>query len=659
MPDQIYKVKDPSGNVREIKGPAGATDDQVIEQAKKLFGDAPADRASQIPGAGVSADRNIGKPDEPVGIIDRLKGAGEAGLAIATSIPATVAGNVSGVVHALVSPQRGTAAGAQQGEERARDVSRALTYEPRTESGKSQLATVGEALNASKLAGLGPAEGVAAATAAGPVLKAAGTVAASGAEQAAGLVKAGAAKVGSVLKKAEPPMVGMGSAETADAALRTERAGQLPVPIKLSKGQETRTFEQQQFERETAKNAKEGEPLRRLFADQNEKVLQNFDHWVDETGMQSAGLRGTGQSVVDAVVAKAKKAKGEINAAYDNARKSGDMNEPIPTQKITDYLEAKRPEAINAPLLSSVEAKLAQLTKDTPGQITINDLEEVRKMVGRLADKDATAGHFGKEVKGLIDSMTDGMGGQEYQKARALRAQYATEFEDAAAVNKLITTKPGTRDRSVAYEDVFKHSVLNGSLDDVKNIRRTLQTAGDKGTQAWKDLQGQTVQHIKDEITSNVSTDINGNKVVSAAKLDRLVNELDRDGKLDYLFGKKGAQQIRDVNATAKDLFTSPPGSVNTSNTASILLGALDKVSSALSGVPVVGSSLNFASKQLKSRALQQQVSAAVNNPPPVQAAAPTSRLSTISAQPEVDLLKKLGPGVAGVGPALLNVQQR
>lgn len=37
MADQIYKVVDPSGKVREISGPSGATDDEIIAQAKLLF----------------------------------------------------------------------------------------------------------------------------------------------------------------------------------------------------------------------------------------------------------------------------------------------------------------------------------------------------------------------------------------------------------------------------------------------------------------------------------------------------------------------------------------------------------------------------------------------------------------------------------------------
>jgi hypothetical protein len=52
MADQIYKVRDPSGNIREIRGPAGASDEEIIARAKLLFGTpqaapAPAPAAAQ------------------------------------------------------------------------------------------------------------------------------------------------------------------------------------------------------------------------------------------------------------------------------------------------------------------------------------------------------------------------------------------------------------------------------------------------------------------------------------------------------------------------------------------------------------------------------------------------------------------------------------
>jgi hypothetical protein len=72
MADQIYKVRDPQGNIREIKGPAGASDDEVIAQAQALFA---------APSSGIPAPRRergffgtIGAPIEAVsqGIVSGL-----------------------------------------------------------------------------------------------------------------------------------------------------------------------------------------------------------------------------------------------------------------------------------------------------------------------------------------------------------------------------------------------------------------------------------------------------------------------------------------------------------------------------------------------------------------------------------------------------------
>ena len=41
MADQIYKVQDPQGNIREISGPPGASDNEVIARAQELFSTAP------------------------------------------------------------------------------------------------------------------------------------------------------------------------------------------------------------------------------------------------------------------------------------------------------------------------------------------------------------------------------------------------------------------------------------------------------------------------------------------------------------------------------------------------------------------------------------------------------------------------------------------
>ena len=51
MAEQVYKVRDPDGNLRKIRGPAGASDDEIIAQAQKLFAPAPAQaRINEVPG---------------------------------------------------------------------------------------------------------------------------------------------------------------------------------------------------------------------------------------------------------------------------------------------------------------------------------------------------------------------------------------------------------------------------------------------------------------------------------------------------------------------------------------------------------------------------------------------------------------------------------
>jgi hypothetical protein len=159
------------------------------------------------------------------------------------------------------------------------------------------------------------------------------------------------------------------------------------------------------------------------------------------------------------------------------------------------------------------------------------------------------------------------------------------------------------KDRAVALEDVFNHSILKGSFDDVQNVSKTLQTAGDNGKQAWKELQGQFVQHMKDEVTKSVQTNTAGNPIVSPAALDKLVKNLDADGKLDLMLGKKGAESIRTLNETTKNALVSVPEAVNYSNTASVVLAALDTILSASAGLPTpILTGGKYVAKKIKER---------------------------------------------------------
>ncbi|MDV2948686.1 hypothetical protein RZ540_19520, partial [Acinetobacter baumannii] len=115
--------------------------------------------------------------------------------------------------------------------------------------------------------------------------------------------------------------------------------------------------------------------------------------------------------------------------------------------------------------------------------------------------------------------------------------------------------------------------------------KRALLTAGEEGKQAWRDIQGQTLQEIKSAATSGVAPDAQGNQMISAAALNKAIKRLDDAGKLDYIFGPQGSEKLRAINEISKTLFTTPTSAaINYSNTAATLAAAMDIAMSGLSG---------------------------------------------------------------------------
>ena len=104
MADQIYKVRDPQGNIREIRGPAGASDNEIIAQAKKLFAAPqqaiPSAPPGQIPGAGPYVAPPPAAGGVPVGrqVIQTIRPAVEAAGAVGGATLGTAAAPGFGTV---------------------------------------------------------------------------------------------------------------------------------------------------------------------------------------------------------------------------------------------------------------------------------------------------------------------------------------------------------------------------------------------------------------------------------------------------------------------------------------------------------------------------------------------------------------------------------
>lgn len=554
--------------------------------------------------------------------IERVGGLVEPVMTALSGIGGGLAGSIAGLGKSLFGGKLGTAEGVQQGDKFGGEVANALTYQPRTETGKDRVRSLGELLNDSGIVGIPLPElntlSRAVSSGSGAVRNLAQTSAeAQGVADAA--VSANPGSLRDVLRAPTAPMAGGGAAVADQAAMRAQRAASLPVPIQLTKGQQDRTFGQVQFEREAAKTP-EGKAINDRYADQNRALQQNFESMADDTGMQASGPYSAGKGIVEALMAKKNAKKAEISTAYQAARDSGDMEPLVPTNSLLEFVDKNRSAARNAPILSSIEDEVNRLSGGT-GQISINDMEELRKMVGNLAQPGTPNAKYGGDAIRLIDSATLDKGGPMYQQARRLFENYSNEFTNRDVVDKILRMKPGTKDRAVAYEDVFNNSILTASADDVRHLFRSLQAhpanmatdVVEAGQQAARELRGAAVNYIKDKAFSNAGADVAGNVVGSEAKLKRAINELDKDGRLDIIFGKQGAQQMRDIRDIATDLYTSPTGTVNSSNNANRIVAALDKAAGLAGSVPGLGGALKWTAKRAESKELSRKVDQALN----------------------------------------------
>lgn len=624
----------------------------------------------QIPGAPVPKDRlppdttTIPPPANNPGLIDKAIGTGEAGLSAITGMTTgtlgMAAGTAKGLTQAILDGSFGTKQAADMVEQSAMQGMQAGTYQPRTQSGQDQTAALGEAM--APLMAVAPIMGefaplaqggraavpasVAARTGAESVARSvAGDAGAAAAVKAGDAVANGAQRVATMAKgattlprraleavtggadEAKPTpgtLTSGGAAATDMATQRQATAGNLPVPIELTKGQATRDPMQLKFEVETAKQPEIGAPLRENTMQQNQSILGNFDHWIDSTGAEAPTLRATGQAVDKPLVAAAARDKAEIRVAYKNAEKAGELEAPVTLDSVVSHLNESGPEAATAPLLTvarnkAIQTGVAEIGPDgnlVAKPVPLKIAEEFRKSIGAATDYTPTNIRQATIIKGLVDEATDGMGGNLYKQARALRAKYAQTYEDRAVISKLLNNKRGTSDRQVALEDVWNHSIMNGSLDDVTHLHDVLKKSGADGQQAWKELQGATLQHVRDEAFGNVATDASGNRVVSPAKLDKVIRALDADGKLDFIFGKQGAQQMRDIRDISQFVKTVPPeAAINFSNTAATLLAAFgDAGLVGMTGLPVPVTSLTKALiKHVRDAKLKARVADALN----------------------------------------------
>ena len=556
-----FNVNAPDGSVIPVDAPDGATEKDAIAFAATIWSKSrPA--YEQIPGA-----ENIPiTPKREVSLQDRIMGVIET--------PAIIAGNIAKTVATPVAGMFGEAYGGYgtpQGKEARQAAAQATAaqfYQPRTETGPEIVGAIGKFLGSIPPTPL---------TSAGTALS---TLTPAAVNQLSPIVRQAVAPTRNVLASAmtrqQPTMQGMGAASTVEDLMREERLQRLNLPA--TAGERTKNLAQQQFEADIERGAISGvseakkqqliEQMGRFREQQKEAISRKLESMTSQTGAEVADptqMRQVGKLVDKALVDAYEKKFAAYKKAYADADTSGETLQEVPYQGIIDFINQKTPTMRQKidPILDSVAESLKMNDPTGKGTISIRALEDVYQEAGKVKGSPNA-----KQLKQLIDQATEGAGGDLYRAARAQRKQLAKEFENVSRVDKLLGTKAGYVDRQVAYEDIFKNVVLDGSLEEMRTVTSLLKKAGPEGRQAYAELQGQTIQHLKDLLTKGDQ--------MSFKNFNTAVKQLDYDDKLVYMFGKRGRDEIVDLRDALKDILVKQPGAVNYPNTGGAVMRGLE-----------------------------------------------------------------------------------
>jgi hypothetical protein len=545
------------------------------------------------------------KPPE-VSMRDRIMGVIETPLALGATLGGAAIAPIVGIAGTLASGKYGTQEGIRAGEE----AMKAVRYQPRTQTAREALGAVGEFLQPITSA-LPPTLGTVGTTInalAVPSMQQAGAMTSRMATQAAEPIQNVLAR-----RQQQPTMQGMGAASTAEDLMRQQRLEQFG--IRATAGEREKNLAKQQFESDVQRGALAGvseeakAELGKQYGvfktGQKQDILNQFERMTQEVGgtIDRSTPRAVGTVVDKALVKQYQDKLKKVDKAYQDAKDSGETKQVVDTAQLEKWLADNAPEAISVPQIQTIGAKLDALKKITGNQVTIDDLENIYKSAGNLAEGNPSAARFMGQVKGVINDMTEGAGGDLYRKARTERKQLAKQFEDVDRVDKLLSTKAGKTDRKVALDDVYNHIVTDGSLEEMRTVTSLLKKTPE-GQQAYKELQGYTLQKMKDLLLKQGDETDN----IRLNNFNNFVTQLDREEKLAYMFGKTGRDTLLDLKKTIGDVMVKEPGAVNYPNTAGAVLRGLEALQKLPIKIPGTKTAAEFARERQYKKQLEESL---------------------------------------------------
>lgn len=340
-----------------------------------------------------------------------------------------------------------------------------------------------------------------------------------------------------------------------------------------------------------------GPSLTDRYQDQVQRLQDRLRQIVASTGGQSQSDYQAGLSATNAVQQKMADSGKVVDDLYSAWRQSGAGGTEVKAAPIADTLGRVADEFGTENIPAAVQARMRDfglLGGKQTKLLTIDEAEKLRKLIGNNDPGSGPASKVSQILKSSVDNAVMDTQTPELPQLQAARRAAFERFsmrDSAPAVT-------AAADADNAPDRFFKRYILNGDVRDLQGLKSTLNTTatgqsvppgfladpanpasgalGASGSQAWKDLKGQTLEYVMSKATSA------GEDTFSGKAFRKALNEIGEE-RLKVLFTPEELQKLRTLDSVAYDLTAEPNlSAVNHSNTAPTAGGYIGQASKAI-----------------------------------------------------------------------------
>jgi len=308
---------------------------------------------------------------------------------------------------------------------------------------------------------------------------------------------------------------------------------------------------------------------------ENNQILLNK---MDELGAsQYADDFTAGKIIYDDISSTIQNAENNINTLYSNAKNINGRAAELDNVTFSNKLNTELDKELKGAFLPQ---EIRTIVNDVAtGKIPLNvQVSEQLKTILASSQRGAADGNV-KQALSIVRKALDETplkAGQQLgeESINAFNAARKANYE----YNKLIESNPVLKSivNGVEPDKIFEKQVINGTAKSLENL--------------LKISSAETVQALKNNVLGYIKSKATGGAANEVARLsgDTLRKTLQKigDAKLKLLFTPDELLQIKSISNVAKYEAFQPVGSaVNNSNTASAVLGAMEKFAS----MPILG----------------------------------------------------------------------